>query len=271
MRDAQAPAMTDLFDLELRRTRRDRAARMTGDRFLLDRAFEDCLERIGLIERRFQRALLIGCPAAAWIDKLAALAGTVEAIEPGPLFARAAGARLADEHQIGAAGTECYDLVLAVGTLDTANALPLALRAIRLAMADDGLFLGAMAGGDTLPRLRDAMRSADLLSGEAAPHVHPRIDAASLGPLLASAGFTAPVIDVDRVPVSYRSLESLVADLRAMAATNILAERPRRALTRAQHAEAGAVFMRSGDGERVTEMFEILHFAAWTPGLKEHA
>ena len=70
------------------------------------------------------------------------------------------------------------------------------------------------------------MRSADSVVGVAAPHVHPRVEAAALAPLLEQAGFVRPVVDVDRVQVSYASLATLVGDLRAMGATNILAARP---------------------------------------------
>src|SRR5262249_26269187 len=120
-----------------------------------------------------------------------------------------------------------YDLVLALGTLDTTNDLPLALRLVRYAMRADALFVGALSGGDTLPQLRSAMRAADAISGAAAPHVHPRVEASALAPLLTEAGFVHPVVDVDRAAVSYRSLERLVADLRGMGATNILSARPR--------------------------------------------
>src|SRR6185437_476174 len=112
-----------------------------------------------------------------------------------------------------------YDLILAVGTLDTVNDLPIALRLIRHGMCSSGLFLGALSGGDTLPQLRTAMRAADAVAGAAAPHVHPRIEAAALAPLLDSAGFVDTVVDVDRLAVSYVSLDRLIADLRAMGAT----------------------------------------------------
>jgi hypothetical protein len=98
------------------------------------------------------------------------------------------------------------------------------------------------------------------------PHVHPRIEASALAPLLAAAGFTSPVVDVDRAQVSYRSFGRLVADLRAMAATSILRARSRKPLSREALAAAAAAFSAAGDGERTTETFEILHFAAWTPG-----
>ena len=38
--------------------------------FLLERAFADCLERLELVQQRFDNALLIGCPDARWRDRV---------------------------------------------------------------------------------------------------------------------------------------------------------------------------------------------------------
>lgn len=255
-------AVPELFDTRLRALRRDRAARMGTELFLHERAFEDCLERIGLSDRKFEHALIIGSPDPAWRKRAEALATRADVRDPGALFAaRSCGEVMSEDHWQPQQGT--YDLVIAVGTLDTVNDLPLAMRLIRYSMRADGLFIGAMSGGDTLPILRSAMRAADSLSRGAAPHVHPRIEAASLAPLLERCGFVAPVVDVDRVAVSYRSFDRLVRDLRAMGATNLLHSRPRfiGKLARAAMFEA---FDRAGDGSRTLETFEILHFAAWT-------
>jgi hypothetical protein len=255
--------VAQLFDMELRALRRDRAARKGPELFLHERAFADCLDRIALLQRRFEHGLLIGCPDPQWPDRLGALVGSVDVTDPGPLFAAASGGTIIVEDAWRPA-EGVYDLVLSVGTLDTVNDLPLALRLIRLAMRDDAFLIGAVSGGDTLPQLRSAMRAADALAGVAAPHVHPRIEAAALAPLLDSAGFTGTVVDVDRISVSYPSLERLVGDLRAMAATNILTSRPRFLGRSARGAAAGA-FAQAGDGSRTLETFEILHFAARTP------
>ena len=140
---------------------------------------------------------------------------------------------------------------------------------------------GAAGGNDTLnERQRDsvlaksripgasgvgkAMRVADSLAGIAAPHAHPRIEASALAPLLDAAGFIDTVVDVDRVKVSYPSLEQLVVDLRAMGATNILFTRPR-FVGRAARAAAMRAFTQAGDGSRTVETLEILHFAAHSP------
>jgi hypothetical protein len=252
----------ELFDMQLRAQRRDRAARVGPELFLHERAFEDCLERIAMQQRQFERALLIGCPDAEWPARIGRLAGKVEVRDPGQLFAARAGGETVVEDAWNAS-EGAYDLVLAVGTLDTVNDLRLALRLIRYAMRADGLFIGALSGGDTLPQLRASLRAADAAVGVAAPHMHPRIEAAALAPLLDEAGFVNAVVDVDRIPVSYRSLDGLISDLRAMGATNVLTARPAFLGKRAR-SSAIAAFAAEGDGERTVETFEILHFAAWT-------
>jgi NADH dehydrogenase [ubiquinone] 1 alpha subcomplex assembly factor 5 len=145
------------------------------------------------------------------------------------------------------------------------NDLTLGLNLIRYAMEPGGLFIGALSGANTLPQLRAAMRAADSLAGTASPHVHPRIEAAAVAPLLETAGFTRAVVDVDRVEVAYRSFERLVADLRRMGATNILVDRSRKPLNRAAHKAAEAHFRQSGQDGRTVETFEMLHFACWAP------
>ena len=262
-RHCTSARVADLFDMRLRALRRDRAASAGVELFIYDRAFEDCLERILLHQRRFRRALLIGCPDPRWPDRLRAVADRVEISDPGPQFALKSGGRGIVEdawEPIPAA----FDLVVSIGTLDTVNDLPLALRLIRFAMSAEGLFIAAFSGGDTLPQLRSAMRAADAASKIAAPHVHPRIDASALAPLLNDAGFTNPVIDVDRVTIAYPSLKRLLGDLRTMGVTNILWERPRW-VGRAALRSAAAFFAAAGDGKSTPEIFEILHFATWAP------
>ena len=215
------------------------------------------------MNRRFEHSLLIGCPDAGWAGRMLPMAGAVACRDPGSLFAAAAGGSMITE-DAWEAPAQAYDLVLALGTLDTVNELPLALRLVRHAMRSDALFIGACSGGDTLPRLRAAMRAADALLGVAAPHVHPRIEAAAFSPLLEDAGFVKPIVDVDRFQASYASFDRLVADLRAMGGTNVLTAKPP-PLGRSQRDAATCAFAAAGEGGRTTETFEILHFAAWTP------
>lgn len=252
----------ELFDMGLRALRRDRAARSGPELFLLERAFDDCLDRLAMVRRNFGSALLLGCADPVWRTRLEALVGGVHVVDPGPLFAAAASGETVIEDR-WTPEPRSYDLCIAIGTLDSVNDLPRALLALRFALGEGGFLLGAMSGGDTLPQLRSAMRAADEAAGAASPHVHPRIEPSALAGLLANAGFKMPVVDLDRVPVSYPDLGKLVADLRRMGATNILAERSRAPLSKIALRAASEAFASAGDGERTTETFEMIHFAAW--------
>jgi NADH dehydrogenase [ubiquinone] 1 alpha subcomplex assembly factor 5 len=256
--------MADLFDMHARVLRRERACRTGPAMFLYERAFADILDRLGTIRRRFSSTLLVGTPDPAWPGMLLPFAGQVTAADPGASFARSAGGLQVQEDSIDLEPGS-FDLIVAAGTLDTVNDLPQALLRLRLLLKPDSLLVGFLAGGQTLPRLRQAMRAADLATGAASPHVHPRIEPAALAQLLGNAGLEMPVVDVDRVRASYSRFRALVADLRAMGATNILTARPRAGLTRAALTAAERDFDGQEPGSRTTETFELLHFAAWSP------
>lgn len=267
VRPRTSAPVTELFDMRLRAIRRDRACRSGPVLFLYERAFAEILERLSEISRNFASALLIGCPDPQWPDRLARCAGSVTAVDPGALFAKAAQGRQAIDEVIELK-PESFDLIVAVGTLDTANDLPGVLLRLRFALKPDSLLIGVIAGGDTLPRLRQAMRAADAVTGAASPHVHPRIEPAALAQLLSAAGLAMPVVDVERVRVAYRGLRQLVGDLRGMGATNILKTRGYSPLGRAALAAAERDFAEGSEDGRTVERFEILHFAAWSPAGK---
>jgi hypothetical protein len=81
------------------------------------------------------------------------------------------------------------------------------------------------------------------------------------------AGFALPVVDSDRVIVRYATAFALMRDLRAMGATNALAERRRTPLRRAtlmRMAEIYAERFADPDG-RVRATFEIAWLTGWAP------
>ena len=240
-----------LFDLRALDLRRQRAERLGPELFLHRRVLAEILERLAPVRREFGTALVVGWPAAVWRAQLDGRFASVTSVDSlGALAQQAPGS---------------CDLCIVIGELDTAEELPLSLAMLRHALGRNGLLVGAISGGNTLPQLRTAMRAADERMGIAAPHVHPRIEPTALAALLSAAGFADPVVDLDPVRVSYRSLKGLVADLRRMAATNVMRARPRRPLSRAAFEAARNAFADSSHEGRTTEIFELLHFAAWTP------
>src|SRR5690606_204638 len=92
-------------------------------------------------------------------------------------------------------------------------------------MTSGGLFLFATLGPDTLEQLRRAWAAVD-----DRVHVHALFDMHDLGDLAVSAGLAEPVVDVDRMELTYRDVDSMISDLRACGAVNVAAGR-RRELT----------------------------------------
>ena len=252
----------DLFDRQLRALRRDRAARIGAELLLLDRAFEECIDRLLDIPRRFERVLLLGCPSPDWPARLSPISGTVHVYDPGARFAAEAGGQQVEEdrHDFG---TDRYDLCIAIGTLDSVNDLPLALRLIDRSLKHDAPLIGAISGGDSLPALRAALIEAGRAEGRVVARTHPRIDPGTLAQLLNSAGFRMPVVDVDRVRLSYQHLDALVRDLRSMGSTSVLAQKSL-PMSKSELRLARQAFAAQGRDGRTEENMEILHFLAWT-------
>lgn len=241
--------------------RRDRAARAGPELLLHDRTFEECLDRLRDIPRPFERSLLIGCPSLEWPQRLSEVTQSIDVVDPGSMFAAAAGGQMIEEDRFDF-GEERYDLAVAVGTLDTVNDLPLALRLIHRALKPDAPFLGALAGGNSLATLRMSLIEAGRMEGRVVARTHPRIEGPTLAGLLSAAGFAMTVVDIDRITLRYSSLHSLVGDLRAMAASSMLAKRPPN-ISRDEFRRASEAFAALGTEGRTEEQIEILHFLGW--------
>ena len=154
-----------LFDRDLHRKRLDRAApRYAAAGFLKDRAAADLVERLEAIVRDFPLAVDLGARDGAFARALAASPAQRarrRADRGRPLAARcwrvAAATRVqADEERLPFADAS-LDLVVSSLALHWVNDLPGALIQIRRALKPDGLFLGAVLGGETLTELREAL------------------------------------------------------------------------------------------------------------------
>ncbi|XP_064915935.1 arginine-hydroxylase NDUFAF5, mitochondrial isoform X2 [Columba livia] len=86
---------------------------------------------------------------------------------------------------------DTFDLVVSSLSLHWVNDLPRAFREIHQVLKPDGVFIGAMFGGDTLYELRCSLQLAELeREGGFSPHVSPFTAVSDLGHLLSRAGFT---------------------------------------------------------------------------------
>ncbi|MES2336525.1 MAG: methyltransferase domain-containing protein [Pseudomonadota bacterium] len=250
--------MTDseIFDRTARRLRRDRAqATWARHDFLRALMLDGIVERLDAVRRSFGDVLDIGCADAGFTLPDA----TITRIDAGAGFAAATGRIQSDEDRLDLPPAS-FDLVVSAGVLDSVNDVPGALALARRALRPDGLFLGAFVGGNSLPTLRAALRAAEPGTARA----HPMIDVRSAGDLLVRAGFALPVADIEGVDVRYADLFGLIADLRGMAATNLL--RDRRPLRRDTLARIATAFADAADPDgRVREHFDIIFLTGWAP------
>jgi SAM-dependent methyltransferase len=256
-----------IFDRQLLRARRQRAASLGPATFLLERVAEDFADRLATVLRRFERAVDLGTPTDAIRRVLAASGKVGEIIAAGPLPDGPDFAVVADEEALPFKDAS-LDLVVSALALQFVNDLPGTLIQIRRALKPDGLFLAALAGGDTLTELRQAFAAAEAeIEGGISPHIAPFADLRELGALLQRAGFALPVTDVDRLTVRYVSPFALMEDLRRMGASNPLIERRRRPLKRATLNRMADIYCeRFADGDgRVRATFEIVWLSGWAP------
>lgn len=261
-----------LFDRALLRLRLDRAAAtLSSADFLRRRAADDLVWRLEGIMRDFPLAVDLGARGGAFaraLDKSPARdrVGWLVQADLSERLTGAPGVVLDEERLPFQAGS--LDLVVSVLALHWINDLPGALTQIRRALKPDGLFLGALFGGETLTQLRQALLAAELEStGGAGARVSPFADPRDAAGLLQRAGFVLPSADVDRVTVRYASALGLIDDLRRMGETSVLLDRPRQALSRRVLASLAEVYARDfgeADG-RVPATFELITLTGWAP------
>ena len=130
---------------------------------------------------------------------------------------------------------------------------------LRRVLRPGGLLLFSTFGPDTLGELRASWSEVDGRN-----HVNAFFDLHDLGDALVRARLADPVMDCERITLTYPDVVALMRDLKAIGAHNVTAGRPRgltgrRAL--ATLAEAYATF-RHDDG-RLPATYEVVYGHAW--------
>jgi SAM-dependent methyltransferase len=239
----------------LLRERRHRAVSLGAETFLLDRVVGELAERLSAVLRQFDHAADVGTPGDSLQRAMAGKAGSIKAVEIG-------------DDEILPLAENSLDLGVSALALQYVNDLPGVLVQIRRALKPDGLFLAALAGGDTLNELRQAFAIAESeVEGGISPRVAPLADLRDFGGLLQRAGFALPVIDSERITVRYDTVFALMHDLRRMGATNTLAERRRVPLRRKTLLRMAEIYgERFADPDRrLRATFEIIWLSGWAP------
>ena len=122
----------------------------------------------------------------------------------------------------------------------------------------DGLFAFSTLGPDSLLALRLAWQASD-----DGVHVNRFLDMHDIGDALVRSGLRDPVLDVDRLSVTYERASALFRDLTATGARNSLSRR-RRSLTGRRRFDAMSSALFSSNGEAPLSLeFELVYGHCW--------
>jgi malonyl-CoA O-methyltransferase len=121
-----------------------------------------------------------------------------------------------------------------------------------------GVLMFSSFGPDTLAQLRRAWAQVD--NGI---HVHAFLDMLDLGDLLGRAGLTEPVIDVDRMTVTYDNTTDLMTDLRSCGARNVALGRPRSLTSRGRWLDFERCLQEHYRAGKLAVTVELIFGQAW--------
>jgi malonyl-CoA O-methyltransferase len=153
------------------------------------------------------------------------------------------------------------DLVLSNLLLEWCHDPDAVFAEVARVLRPQGLFMFTTVGPDTLKELRELWRGID-----GAVHVHRFIDMHDFGDALLRAGFAEPVMDTERLTITYPSLDALLEEIRHSGARNVAHGRARGLTGRVRGA---AVLARSETLTRngpLSISVEVIHGHAWSPG-----
>jgi len=159
---------------------------------------------------------------------------------------------------------QSIDIIFANLILPWANDPGRIAAEISRVLRKDGLFIFASLGPDSLAELRDAWTGID-----AHAHVNHFFDMHDIGDTLVQAGLRDPVLDVDRLTVTYDSAAALFRDLTAAGARNALRNRNRSIVGKSRFEAMRSKLERSGSGDRINLDLELVYGHCWGCGQRK--
>jgi malonyl-CoA O-methyltransferase len=266
------PEKTDAARLDALRVRRsfDRAASGYDQAAALQgRVRDELLERLTLFKLTPQVALDLGAGTGQGARGLrrAYPRALVIALDSAPGMLREARRRrgifrrfacvLADAQRLPLA-TASVDLAFSSLMLQWCEELDKPLAEVRRVLKPGGLFAFTTLGPDTLQELRASWAAVDDDS-----HVNRFLDLHDVGAALVRAGFAEPVLDVERLQLTYPDTLALMRDLKAIGAQNATRGRPRGLTGRRRMEKMRASYEAFRLDARLPASFEVLYATAW--------
>ncbi|XP_028549107.1 putative methyltransferase At1g22800, mitochondrial isoform X3 [Dendrobium catenatum] len=273
--DGVLSSRVKIFDRDLKRKHRDRAAwLMGGKNDFVDSVAENLLDRLEDCKKTFSTALCLGGSSEAirrlirgrgGIEKLIMMDMSLDMVkhlkntEQNYVSNNLETLYMVGDEEFLPIKENSLELVVSCLGLHWTNDLPGAMIQCRLALKPDGLFLAAILGGETLKLLER--------EGGISPRMSPLAQVRDAGNLLTRAGFALPGVDVDEYTVRYDSALELIEHLRTMGETNALLQRSN-ILKRDTALATAAVYesMFAAEDGKIPATFQVIYMTGW----KEH-
>lgn len=256
-----------LFSEKRRNAVEMRGLRMGRDDsdFLSKIAAETIRERLQVTNRQFDRAVDFLSSHNAMAPELGKLEN-VNAVEQLVSPASQIDGQVSEPEHV-ALEAHSVNLITSIFSLHRSNDLPGSLIQIRRALVNDGLFIAALPGENTLRELRECLIAAESeVHGTASLRIEPFGEIRQIGGLLQRAGFALPVVDSETFTIRYKSFGNLIQDLRAISATNTLQQHPAYA-SRRMFKLTEEIYndrYKENDG-KITATAEFIFMSGWSP------
>ena len=161
---------------------------------------------------------------------------------------------------------DSFDFIFSNLMLQWCIDLEAALTELRRVLAPGGLLMFTTFGPDTLMELRASWEAVDGYT-----HVNPFIDMHDVGDSLVNTRWAEPVMDSERITVTYRELRTLMQDLKQLGAHNVTLGRSRGLTGRQRMRQLAAAYEQYREQGVLPASYEVVYGHAWSPLNKQAA
>ncbi len=165
----------------------------------------------------------------------------------------------ADAEQLPLADNS-VDLIFSNAAIQWCNDLEYTFAGFQRVLRPGGLLMFSTFGPDTLKELRQAWGAVD-----GHTHVSPFPDMHDVGDALMRSGFSDPVVDADRMTLTYEDVRVLMRDLKMIGAHNVTTHRQRGLTGKGRMQAMIKAYETFRSNGRLPASYEVVYGHAWAP------
>jgi malonyl-CoA O-methyltransferase len=142
--------------------------------------------------------------------------------------------------------------------LQWCNDLPATFIELHRVLKADGLLMFSTFGPDTLRELRTAFHGVDGYN-----HINRFTDMHDIGDMVGAAGFADPVMEMEKITLTYNDVKAMMQDLRSIGAHNATAGRAQGMMGKAKWARIARNYETLRRNGKLPATFEVIYGHAW--------